>query len=1078
MMKIFYLFVSVVVFIAGLFANAAASDNFNVISKTESHLYLELNMPPLEIIPVKDSPFMVIKSDSLFAINQEGAPGVLVASVLIEIPPECEILLEPFTLKKKNYSDFILAPSPERFLNENNNGYKVADERFRVNKQLYSVDAYYPGKFAEVEFTGWLRDKRVARLKLYPVQYNPVLKTLDVYEKMKLLVKFVNSSRNTENKAADVYVSASDNSKFEKIYESCLLNCNQFSSIKTENDMGKSAYAGSLWPAEINQSPFAVKAKVTEDGIYRITYEDLNSLGIDLSSTTNENISVSNLGLEIAVYCSGSGRFKPGDYILYYGDKIKTLYAKTNIYWVYQGAEEGRRMQEVSGSLADANLLQSSFEDVLHAEEDKIYWQNIPPYTEDVDHWFWEKISIIDPPSLENITFNLNNIDLSSGSYSMKLNLRGETDTAQKPDHHTRVYVNDNLIDDFAWEGQVELTQDIDDISPYYFAEGSNTVTVEAVADTGAVVDSYYINWFEIIHNVLFAAEDDALKFFSGEKGSLAFEITGFSSSDIWGFDITDTLNVALLTNAVITENGSTHRISFGDEVSESKSYYAVSSNAFKSPSEIVADEPSDLSTERDSVDYIIITHESFYNTIQELKRHRQSMGLTVEAVRIQDVYDEFSYGLKDAKAIKSFLSHAYSNWHRTDHPTYVLLVGDASLDYRDDKGNYDQGKEDLLPTYIFQTDVIGDTPTDNWFVCVSGDDFLPDMAVGRLCVKTEYDLQSIIDKIVNYEKEDLAIWNGNVVLAADNEALFENISDNLAELLPDGYHAEKIYLSEYDDVQHATEDLIDKLSAGAVIASYSGHGHIDEWAAENLFQTPDERTGNERNDVARLTNNDRFTFLIALNCLNGFFAHWDDDYSLAEEILRAENKGAVACFAPTSTGYPSEHRVLANTIFKTFFQDGNNISGPLVTTAKIKTYGEIASRDIVETFTLFGDPATELKLLDAGSLSEFDLITPYDKEILHEWPPADFTWGEGLYEHFKVQYSVEPAFLPETTITVPVFPFLTLSSGQYTPNIFVWSILDILSARNSIIYWRVVAYDNNFNNIRKTDYRCFYIEK
>ena len=69
------------------------------------------------------------------------------------------------------------------------------------------------------------------------------------------------------------------------------------------------------------------------------------------------------------------------------------------------------------------------------------------------------------------------------------------------------------------------------------------------------------------------------------------------------------------------------------------------------------------------------------------MKDYRASRGLGVEVVKIQDIYDEFSYGLKDARAIKDFLGYAYNNWNSNGHPTYVLLVGDASLDYRDDCG-------------------------------------------------------------------------------------------------------------------------------------------------------------------------------------------------------------------------------------------------------------------------------------------------------------------------------------------------------------------------------------------------------
>jgi hypothetical protein len=209
---------------------------------------------------------------------------------------------------------------------------------------------------------------------------------------------------------------------------------------------------------------------------------------------------------------------------------------------------------------------------------------------------------------------------------------------------------------------------------------------------------------------------------------------------------------------------------------------------------------------------------------------------------------------------------------------------------------------------------------------------------------------------------------------------------------------------------------------------------------------------------------------------MSGFFSHWTDDYSLAEELVRAEDKGAIACIASTAAGYPSEHQVLAKKIFNGFFEDENNIAGSLVTAAKIEAYLQINSEELIETFTLFGDPATELKLVK--DFGDFELLTPADNETLPKFPPSTFTWGKGLYERFKVQYSTDASFPPETTITVPLLPFMFNYSGQYKPNIFIWYVLRVMSLQNDVVYWRVVTYDEDFNPITYSNYRSFSFEE
>ena len=88
---------------------------------------------------------------------------------------------------------------------------------------------------------------------------------------------------------------------------------------------------------ELQDSPFAIKIVTSAPGIHRVRYEDISGLGVDLSGLTNSNLKIENLGHEIAVYRSGTGQFKSGDYILFYAEDFQSEYSSTNVYWLYQG---------------------------------------------------------------------------------------------------------------------------------------------------------------------------------------------------------------------------------------------------------------------------------------------------------------------------------------------------------------------------------------------------------------------------------------------------------------------------------------------------------------------------------------------------------------------------------------------------------------------------------------------------------------------------------------------------------------------------------------------------------------------
>ena len=59
---------------------------------------------------------------------------------------------------------------------------------------------------------------------------------------------------------------------------------------------------------------------------------------------------------------------------------------------------------------------------------------------------------------------------------------------------------------------------------------------------------------------------------------------------------------------------------------------------------------------------------------LELLKGLRQSQGLKVAIIDVDDIYDEFSFGQKSPQSVKDFLSYAASNWNVA--PRYGLFGG------------------------------------------------------------------------------------------------------------------------------------------------------------------------------------------------------------------------------------------------------------------------------------------------------------------------------------------------------------------------------------------------------------------
>jgi hypothetical protein len=476
------------------------------------------------------------------------------------------------------------------------------------------------------------------------------------------------------------------------------------------------------------------------------------------------------------------------------------------------------------------------------------------------------------------------------------------------------------------------------------------------VLPTGAEVDSIYLNWFELGYWDRYVAEGDQLAFLGQGAGTYLFEIAGFTQGDVEIFDISDPADISRIVNNSTELVGTTYTTRFKDSVQGERRYIALTPTQRKSPAGIILDAPSDLKATTNGADYIIITHEDFYDSILPLASYRQSQGLRVKTIKITDIYDEFNDGIFDPQAIKDFLSYAYHNWV-PPAPSYVLLLGDANMDYKD---NFHTGNINYVPTHLYETWELGETPNDNWFVCVSGDDILPDMFIGRISVKTAVEAGIVVDKILAYERTSCpGSWNKNALFVADDDIpSFESISEELIGLLPPTYNPLRVYVGDYSVPGNPTADIINYINEGCVIVNYVGHGNVDvwgSWAGGRIFESA---------NIASLNDGGKLPLVTTMTCLNGFFPHPMDDFCLAEEFLRAENKGAIAVWSPTGLGYPSGHRILVKELFKAIFANGNRLLGSATTQAKIATYAQDSGwGDLVETFILFGDPVTEIGL-------------------------------------------------------------------------------------------------------------------
>ncbi len=470
------------------------------------------------------------------------------------------------------------------------------------------------------------------------------------------------------------------------------------------------------------------------------------------------------------------------------------------------------------------------------------------------------------------------------------------------------------------------------------------------------------------------------LKF--SHAGGYRYELTGFASADIALYDITDPASVSRVIGGTVSGAGP-----FNLEVepagsSGTHTYLAVGTSTIPTPAAAVADAASNLSEPVEGADWILITSRGLgwdeagglQGWVEDLLSLRRGQGLRCAVVDVTDIFDEFGYGFAAPAAIRAFLAHAYANWP-APAPRYVLLVGDATYDFKNNWG-LTPAPVNHVPVWLVSTPYAGETATDERYVQFDADGGLAAMAIGRLPAATLAQAEAMAAKIVAYESTaNTKSWQRRVVLAADNlieewESVFETMGEDAAALLPAGMQSpQRFYLKEYEDealsVTDLTADLIAAINAGALIVHYSGHGSVNLWATERIL---DNRGGAYRSDVDTLANGPMTPFVVNMACLSGYFIYPFASslyQSLAEGFMRTPGAGAVAALMPTAMTATDGQHVLSNALYEALFAEDQRVLGEALMAAReaLLANGGASYQQTADTFMLFGDPATVLKV-------------------------------------------------------------------------------------------------------------------
>jgi hypothetical protein len=959
------------IFILIILSLSLHSQNHRIIESTQNYLTIEFSFDEvfsLNDTLIKGIDYTIIRGGNSYGRNY-GEPLLPDYFINLGLPPQAKPILTILDRDFEIHQNKMVLP------------YSAGEDEIELLKSLnfdyniYSKNEFFPSDAATLDEPFMFRFVRVVSVSLAPFQFNPVNRNL-MHNKRVLIRIDYNLIQN--------YI------EYEMPVDPMTMNFVSDQLINPEEAVNWVHKSSSVIKKEISSESWYspqkkyLKLYLNKKGMYKITYEDIISAGMELGDVSFDNIELWNIGELIPVHITDANQdslFNEGDYFEFLGTPppptpytYQNIYNLQNVYWLtFDGDKKGKFYKLKDGYPKGELSAWTGSLHTIHYEQDVLYERLGYAPDEKRDFWYWGKASAFGGQSTQGFEARFpgfKNINTDSNYVNVRVNMHGITNNLFcNPEHRAYIYINNKLIGEQIWDGQTESTFEkrifIGAGGVSIYPQG-NILSVWVKGDIcpNTYSDEIRINWIEFDYWKVFRAEDEQLNFFSSNDstGKTRFWVWLWEDDSIKIFKpetadiIVNPLFLSQYQNAFI----------FDDSLSNKTEFFitGITYNHLK-PDSIVRVNNSDLKNISNGADYIIISHPKFIVPAQSLANYRSSRMLDssivnprVVIVNVNDIYDEFSYGLLDPFALHYFVRYAFENW-ATPAPSYIALFGDMSYDYRK---ILPTSRPNFVPSIPYQSREFGQSASDNLIAAVAGDDVYPDLAIGRISCETVGEAEILVDKIINYPSDASKKWKQNVLLMAsgvnasdENYYGFNDASMTLQNLYltKNGFEAVKIFRypnkPEYIPFMGEGPEIRHAFNQGAAIANYYGHGGGYQWDLTFL-----------NDDIYLLENQGRLPVIFSVTC---YTAHFDNQDVFGEQFNKVPGKGSLAFFGSSGLTNWEIGKQINNLIFNDIFNNRNYNLGKSILFAKGKVPNSLAYRNQLAVLTLLGDPGINIAL-------------------------------------------------------------------------------------------------------------------
>jgi hypothetical protein len=761
---------------------------------------------------------------------------------------------------------------------------------------------------------------------------------------------------------------------------------------------------GKIWASEsVLAKGDWYKFRISKSGVYKVTGSDLSKLGININSLNFNELRLYGNGggmypesnadffhddlveNAIAVYdLNANGKVESTDYFLFYGQgpniwkydyglnrfgHSKHLYDDYAYYYITVKTGTPKRINTISSDPGTPDTTISTFNDFAYHNKDSL---NL---IKSGKQWFGDEYNVI---TQYDYAFSFPNLVSSSpvkikysvaarstSASSLNINVNGQNTTLTLP------AIPGTYNSAYATQLKQEFS--------YMLTNGSIQIGTQYQKSTsGSIAWMDYIELNAYRELKMEGNQMDFRNVNATGTGRLSAYVLSGIPANLFIWEITDPT-----TPTIINYNQSGNSAQFQLYSDSLRSFIAHNGGYYNVDPIGKIDNQNLHATAQ--CDYVICYHKNFEAQAEELADyHRTKNNLAVFTVDQELLYNEFSGGARDIAALRNFMKMLYDRGidNGTKTPRYLLLMGDASFDY---KSRYSNNTNYVL-TFESQA---SNSPLTSY----SSDDFFGllddhegqncsgalDLGIGRFPVTTASEAERLIDKIKIYQEQhaapmgdqsftntetpNMADWRNMLCFIGDDQDYNIHVSqaDIMAEYIADNYpdyNIDKLYLDAY--VQQTTpggqrypeakRDLNLRINSGALLLNYTGHGGEIGLAHESLLEV---------NDIFNWKNKHNMPLFITATCE---FSRYDDPtrVSAGEYSYLKNDGGMIALLTTSRLTFSGSNFTLNKYILQNMFK---KINGEYPSMGDLARISKVAAGSISNNrnFVLLGDPAIKL---------------------------------------------------------------------------------------------------------------------